>query len=143
MQLKRTQVSTVYEIIEKQNWTMKLVGFLIKVGIIPIYIDKNGQFTFKLFSWKTVVYLLLSLGHLFLFFLFLSLINKLPLATILGFVMANNDLNTKVSWVLILVQIILPLFLSHGISKLQYKEIDIKVMKLAFGHNKILAGEVI
>ena len=146
MQLKRTQVSTVYEIIEKQNWKMKLVGFLIKVGIIPIYIDKNGQFTFKLFSWKTIVYLLLSLGHLFLFFLFLSLIYKLPLATLLGFGMANNDLNIvidKVIYVLILVQIILPLFLSHGISKLQYKGIDIKVMKLAFGHNKILAGEVI
>ena len=141
-----SKVSTVNEIIEMQNWTMKLVGFLIKVCIIPIYIDKNGQFTFKLFSWKTIVYLLLSLGHLFLFFLFLSLIYKRPLATILGFGMANNDLNIvigKVTWVLILVQIILPLFLSHGISKLQYKGIDIKVMKLAFGHNKILAGEVI
>ena len=144
MQLKRTQVSTAYEIIEKQNWTMKLVGFLIKVGIIPIYIDKNGQFTFKLFSWKTIVYLLLSLGHVFLFFFFLTIIYNISFSTVLGVGLSNNDLDniiSKVSYVMFLVEIVLPLLLFHGISK--YNGYDIKVMKLASGRIKILAGEVI
>ena len=139
-----TKVSTGNEIIEEQTWTMTLVGILIKVGIIPLYIDKNGQFTFKLFSWKTIVYLLLSLGHVFLFFFFLTLIYNISFSTVFGVGLSNNDLIniiSKVSYVLFLVEIVLPLFLFHGISK--YDGIDIKVMKLASGRKKILAGEVI
>jgi len=37
-------LAAVNKIVEQQTWTMKLVSILIRVGIIPLYVDKNGQF---------------------------------------------------------------------------------------------------
>ena len=143
MKLSRNLVSDYQKSNEKPNYTQKFVVFLIKVGIIPISLNKEGEFIFKLLSWKILVYLFLSFGHLFLYFLFWPLIYNVELSSVFNFKFkksAFDQIALYIFNVFSCIHISLPLLLCHGIAKLKNGEIDLKMIKLAKGKYSIYVG---
>ena len=104
---------------EKMPLSTKFVHFLIKIGIIPIFISKDGDLTFFFFSWKTVANVIFSLTIWILFIFLCSLINPpnnqsnylSSSDVILGFALLINYLFSVFG-------IIYPILLSYGISKI-------------------------
>ena len=105
---------------ENKPLLTKFVYFLVKIGIIPIFMSKDGGLTFSFFSWKSTVYVLFSViiwvSYMFLF----SLLNPQIYKTnnlsnsdvVLGFAL-------KISLIFSIFFTIFPLLLSYGISKLK------------------------
>ena len=115
------------EIIENETMSMRFVGLLISLGIIPIFKTKKGKFTFKIFSWKTLVYLLLSIGHLiFLQYTYCLIFNlkMMDFSTKKNFDLINlkftsprDEFTTIVTYILMFVEILFPMLLCHGLGK--------------------------
>ena len=62
MNIQRKNLSSYNDVFEKKTIQIKFVSFLIKIGIIPMHLSREGKFIFKVFSWKLIVYLFLNVG---------------------------------------------------------------------------------
>ena len=62
MNIQRKNLSSYNDVFEKKTVQIKFVSFLIKIGIIPMHLSREGKFIFKVFSWKLIVYLFLNVG---------------------------------------------------------------------------------
>ena len=62
MNIQRKNLSSYNDVFEKKTIQIKFVSFLIKIGIIPMHLSREGKFIFNVFSWKLIVYLFLNVG---------------------------------------------------------------------------------
>ena len=116
---RRNKVSDSFKVVEKNTLIIKLIVLLIKIGILPIFKNKDGKFVFNFFSWKTLVYLIFSIGLIHLYYYVDCLIFKF---NAMDFVTMNvtitiDGLSFLVSYLSYFAEITLPLLLCHAIGK--------------------------
>ena len=101
----------------KRTCSMVLVDLMIKVGIIPIFVEK-GKIHFKFVSWKTVSNFIFSFSMIFTNYFLSTKLMKAPMKNSLEDADLVLSLSLCASYGLGFLGLMFPFLLSSGLSKI-------------------------
>ena len=144
MKIQRNNLSSHNDVFEKKTFQIKFVSFLMKIGIIPLYLSSEGKFIYKCFSWKIVVYIFLNTSCICLCMyaqMILSGHTVESLSEINEKRSSIDTISTIIGYSVQIYQMIFPLLLFHGFSKLNSNAISLKMIKIKLDKYKITLGK--